>query len=247
MNDSTQASAAHVVARAISQIQLDHREVSDGCWICQQQLWISVFFDEPGHDAEKERGTERLSNIGKLLYAHSNEEEKGLYRRYYNGLGVAFNPSSDVRAQTAQDQAQTEADGLLQEKEKELLYKRGAWKDLLNPRNWGADLLGLAAKVGLEAWDGLRDKPLVSQVTLSGVDTRINTALSALDETVDSIAKAQCPFAESVRPGTPQDVVGGLSQQHQGRSHALARACRWPHHRAGVRSKTANSLGQRTC
>jgi hypothetical protein len=64
---------------------------------------------------------------------------------------------------------------------------------------------------------------------------------------VDSIAKAQCPFAESVRPGTQSNVVGGLAHQLQGRSNDLARACRWPHHRAGVRSKTANSLGQRTC
>jgi hypothetical protein len=40
---------------------------------------------------------------------------------------------------------------------------------------------------------------------------------------VDSIAKAQCPFAESVWPGTHQDVVGGLAHQHQGRSHELAR------------------------
>jgi hypothetical protein len=365
MNDSTQASAAHVVARAISQIQLDHREVSDGCWICQQQLWISVFFDEPGHDAEKERGTERLSNIGKLYFAHADEEKLGIYPRYINGLGVAFQPSSEVRAQTAQDQAQTEADGLLQEKEKELLYKRGAWKNLLNPRNWGADLLGLAAKVGLEAWGSLRDKPLVSQVTLSGVDTRIATALrdvaqivdsqsvpvtaihvavfgsgmggamarlfanrlqdkckakaqalllptakgevklhmrfmglldcvsaqlndssglgwaagkaslglatlringpmglsrhvqkavhlvagheQRVTHRVDSIAKAKGMFKETVWPGTHSDVVGGLAHQLQGRSNELARACRWPHHRVGVRSKTANSLGQRTC
>lgn len=186
MSDTTQPSAAHVVARAIAQSQSESDEASVGCWICQQQLWISVFFDEPGHDAEKERGTEKLSNIGKLFYSHADVKKNGIYRLYINGLGVAFKPSNDVRAQTAKDQAQTEADGLLQEKEKELLYKRGAWKELLNPRNWGPDLLGLVAKVGLEAWDGARDKPLVSQVTLSGVDTRIATALRDVTQIVDS-------------------------------------------------------------
>ena len=48
MSDSTQPSAAQTVARALAQSQQDSTEASDGCWVCQQQLWISVFFDEPG-------------------------------------------------------------------------------------------------------------------------------------------------------------------------------------------------------
>lgn len=185
MSDTIQPGTAQVMARALAQSQSASTEVSDGCWVCQQQLWISLFFDEPGHDAEKERGTERLSNIGKLLYAHSNDEDKGLYRRYYNGLGVAFKPGHAVRSQTAQEVAQKQVEDTLKDKAKDAVLERD-WKGLRNPRNWGPDLLGLVAKVGVEAWDSLRDKPVVSQLTLSGVSTRINTALSELEQIVNS-------------------------------------------------------------
>ena len=105
MSDSTQPSAAQTVERALAQSQQVSTEASDGCWVCQQQLWVSVFFDEPSHDAEKERGTESLSNIGKLFYAHMDSPKKGIYPLYYNGLGVAFKTASAVRRQTAQEVA----------------------------------------------------------------------------------------------------------------------------------------------
>lgn len=186
MSDTTQPSGSQMAARALAQSQNASTDASDGCWICQQQLWISVFFDEPGHDAEKERGTERLSNIGKLYLSNQDTPKLGIHRRYYNGLGVAFKPSSGVRTQTAKDKAQSEAESILKDKEKELLYKRDSWKDLRNPKTWGPDLLGLAAKVGLESADGLRDKPVISQVTLSGLDTRINNALNDVAKIIDS-------------------------------------------------------------
>ena len=341
MSDTTQASAAQTVTRALAQSQtMASAEASDGCWVCQQQLWISVFFDEPGHDAEKERGTERLSNIGKLLFAHAVEPKRGIYRLYYNGLGIGFKPASAVRSQTAQEVAQKQTEDVLKDKAQEVLKDR-SWKNLLHPKNWGADLLGLLAKVGLESVDSVRDKPVVTQVTLSGVDTRINTALSEVDEIIasqsvpitqlhvavfgsglggamarlfanrlqekcktpgqalwlptakgpvrmnirfmglldcvsaqlndvslaglaagklslgmatlrvqgpmgltrhvqqavhlvagheqrvthrlDSIRKAQCPYTETLWPGTHSDVVGGMANRVQGRSHELAR------------------------
>ena len=59
MNDTTSPSGSQLVARALAQSQIISKEASDGCWICQQKLWISVFFDEPRHDAESERGSHR--------------------------------------------------------------------------------------------------------------------------------------------------------------------------------------------
>ena len=185
MSETPTSSAAQTVARALAQSQNTSESATEGCWVCQQQLWISVFFDEPTHDAEKERGTDRLSNIGKLMYAHAVEPKRGIFRLYFNGLGVAFQPSGAVRQQTAKDSANQQASELLKDKEKELLRAQD-WKSLLNPKNWGPDLLGLVAKVGLEAWDGARDQAMVSQITLSGVDTRINSALADIDEILAS-------------------------------------------------------------
>jgi hypothetical protein len=228
MSDNTQLSAAQTVTRALAQSQtMASGEASDGCWICQQQLWISVFFDEPSHDAEKERGTERLSNIGKLLYAHEEEPRRGIHRRYYNGLGVAFKPASAVRRQTAQEVAQKQTEDVLKDKAQEVLKDR-SWKNLLHPKNWGADLLGLLAKVGLESVDSVRDKPVVTQVTLSGVSTRINTALEDLDKIVASqsvpVTTVNLAVFGSGLGGAMAQVNGqmGLSRKTQRRRHELA-------------------------
>ena len=227
MSETSQPSAAHVVARALAQSQAVSPETSDGCWICQQQLWISFFFDEPGHDAEKELDTELLSNIGKLYYAHADTPARGIHARYYNGLGVAFKPTSAVRSQTAQEVAQKQAEDVLKDKAKEVL-KDGSWKNFCIPKNWGADLLGLLAKVGLESVDSVRDKPVVTQVTLSGVSTRINTALEDLDKIVASqsvpVTTVNLAVFGSGLGGAMAQVNGqmGLSRKTQRRRHELA-------------------------
>lgn len=185
-------SANQAIQRAIAQDQATPTEASDGCYICQKTLWISVFFDEPRHDAEEERGTEKLSNIGKLLFTHPNLPPQGIYRLYYNGLGVQFKEPNIARRKTAGDiaseeiskypgdQAKDAAKDLLKGKGKDVL------DDLKNPKKWGADIAGILAKMGIEILDPVRDKPAVSQITLSGVKTRVDNALAKFSEIVKS-------------------------------------------------------------
>ena len=180
MSDDTRTSPATAIERATTQANTSD-DAADGCFICQKQLWLSYFFDEPLHDAEVEKGTEIISKIGKLFYAHADEKKRGIYRLYYNGLGTAFKGDSAVSKRTAQATAKEEAEKAALDK----LSGIGKGEDLasLNPKNWGTDLLGLIAKLAIEAGPA-RDAPIVSQFTLSGVKTRIDNALAKTAEIV---------------------------------------------------------------
>lgn len=176
--------------REIADSKTPSQESSDGCFICQQQLWISVFFDEPGHDAEKEYGTERLSNIGKLLFTHPVLPERGIYRLYYNGLGVKFREPNVARRKTAEDIGSAQAKDVAKDKAKDagkqVLTGKGkeALQDLKNPKSWLGDIAGILAKIGIESSDAVRDKEVVSQITLSGVATRVDNAIAKFDQVV---------------------------------------------------------------
>ena len=181
MNDDVKTSPATAIERAATQAKAG-TEASDGCFLCQKQLWLSLFFDEPLHDAEEEKGTEIITNIGKLFYAHEPKNSgRGIYPLYYSGLGTAFKGDSAVSKRTAQTTAKEEAEKAALDK----LSGIGKGEDLasLNPKNWGTDLLGLIAKLAIEAGPA-RDAPIVSQVTLSGVKTRIDNALAKTAEIV---------------------------------------------------------------
>lgn len=179
--------ASQAIQRTIAQANANP-DSDVGCFICKQQLWISFFFDEPGHDAEKEYGTDKLSSLGKLFHAHLDDDSKGIYPLYYNGLGVEFRAPNVARHTTATDIAKGESGAVLKDKAKEAAKDSALGKgkevlaDLKSPKSWGADILGITAKVGLESLDAIRDKMVVSKVTLSGADTRINNALAKLDE-----------------------------------------------------------------
>lgn len=187
-------SANQAIQRTVARAQATPAEASDGCYICQKVLWVSVFFDEPRHDAEKERGTEKLSNIGKLFHSHEpTNPSRGIYRLYYNGLGVQFKEPNIARHKTAGrtisdelknypgDQAKDAAKETIKGKGKDVL------DDLRNPMKWLGDIVGILAKVGFEYSDTIRDREVVSQVTLSGVMTRVDNAIAKLAE----IVKAQ--------------------------------------------------------
>ena len=58
----------------------------DGCYRCQQEIYISFFFDGFGHDAS--RDGDRLSNIGRLYNAHEEtNQQRGVYKLYIEGMG----------------------------------------------------------------------------------------------------------------------------------------------------------------
>lgn len=57
----------------------------DGCYRCQQEIYISFFFDG---FAQTLQDGDQLSNIGKLYTAHAlTDPGKGVYKLYYEGMG----------------------------------------------------------------------------------------------------------------------------------------------------------------
>ncbi len=58
----------------------------DGCYRCQQEIFISFFFDGFGFTSDMEGN---LSNIGKLFHAHVDSDNKrGVYKLYFEGMGT---------------------------------------------------------------------------------------------------------------------------------------------------------------
>lgn len=58
----------------------------DGCYRCQQEIYISFFFDGFGFTSEVDGN---LSNIGKLFHAHADTDiTKGVYKLYFEGMGT---------------------------------------------------------------------------------------------------------------------------------------------------------------
>lgn len=63
---------------------------------CQQQVWLSFFFDGTGNNLDADVGTEKHSNVAKLYRAHSeNDSTSGVYRIYIPGVGTYFKEVGD--------------------------------------------------------------------------------------------------------------------------------------------------------
>jgi hypothetical protein len=80
--------AAASVKRAISVSKTFPDTPPDGCYRCEQELYVSFFFDGFGHEQKVDAQKGTLSNIGRLFATHEDDEKKGAYRRYYEGLGT---------------------------------------------------------------------------------------------------------------------------------------------------------------
>lgn len=184
------ATANQAIQRTASQVNASPAEASDGCYICKSRLWISVFFDEPGHDAEKERGTDLLSNIGRLFYAHEDARDRGIFAIYYNGLGVAFKEPNVVRKKTAVDNTKEESTKVVKDEAKGVAMDtamgqgKEAIGDLKNPKKWGWQIAGILGKDLIESLSFARDKKWMTNVLLSGVSTRVNSALEKIAQIV---------------------------------------------------------------
>lgn len=83
----------------------------DGCYRCEQELYISFFFDGFGHDQKVDAQKGTLSNIGRLFAAHKDDEKKGTYRRYYEGLGTRLS-NAPVTAHDVLAPAENDAESI---------------------------------------------------------------------------------------------------------------------------------------
>mgnify|MGYP006206742579 CR=1 FL=1 len=59
------------------------------CFVCEQTLFLSFFFDALGHDRLADLPKNRLSNLSRIFEAHRQTKESvGIHRFYYEGLGT---------------------------------------------------------------------------------------------------------------------------------------------------------------
>lgn len=79
-------SIENMVARARAN---SSRPQKSSCPTCHSILWASFFFDGTGNHAEKHFPNSH-SNVAALRDAHLDKEEDGVFRRYYEGLGMPF-------------------------------------------------------------------------------------------------------------------------------------------------------------
>jgi len=192
MTDATKTPPSQAIKNAANQVKKTPTEASDGCYICEQELWISVFFDEPAHDARTERGTEKLSNIGKLFHGHAEDYGRGIYRLYFNGLGVAFSEPNIARRKTGTEIAigssKDAVVGKVKDAGKTFVLSEHPlteiWKDLKSAKGWAWEFGGVLAKIGIEEVSSLRDRESVSKITLSGVKTRVANAVEKIDQII---------------------------------------------------------------
>ena len=63
---------------------------------CQQQVWISFFFDGTGNNLDADLGTLKHSNVAKLYRVHREDDAvKGIYRIYVPGVATYFSEVGD--------------------------------------------------------------------------------------------------------------------------------------------------------
>ncbi|PHV10195.1 T6SS phospholipase effector Tle1-like catalytic domain-containing protein [Chitinimonas sp. BJB300] len=79
-------SIENMVKRSIAKTK---RQTSPACPTCFVTLWMSFFFDGTGNHRERDFPKSH-SNIAALYDAHLDDEDDGVIRRYYEGLGTPF-------------------------------------------------------------------------------------------------------------------------------------------------------------
>jgi len=166
---------------------------------CSRIWHVGFFFDGLHRNIEQDAAEERLSNVSRLFRAFPDRQQETpstSYSKFYiSGLGTPFNEELTEKLHTIMDSAQSSALDDLKDQPKEIAkdagleyLKSGNWwevlkdsgKKLINPSEWKAlagDVVKNAAKkTGIEATPWLRDNPVIADMLVTGVDTRINSA-----------------------------------------------------------------------
>jgi hypothetical protein len=71
-----------------------HAEEFITCTTCEQQPWVSFFFDGTGNNRKIDEPKKKLSNVARLYEGH-DEERPLVWRFYYPGVGT---PLDVIRA-----------------------------------------------------------------------------------------------------------------------------------------------------
>jgi len=162
------------------------------CYVCQKMLWMSFFFDAPKHDAIEDKATpDRLTNVGKLLSIHPpTRPDRGIYTIYYNGLQKKLNTHDFARQTTTREIGDKVLEDSMIDKIKDAgkeAFKAGgkigvgSLKGFLDLKDAATTFGKMVWKATTEEYGWLRDNPLFSNFSDSGVTTRINNAITEFE------------------------------------------------------------------
>jgi len=204
-----------------SLIAAAHRaqQAEDGSLSNCSRIWhVGFFFDGIHRNIEQDAPENRLSNIGRLFRAfpdlNKNTSRESYDALYISGLGTPFHENLTSKLHAIMDGAQGSALDDLKDlpgdiaKEAGLeFFKTGKWwevlkdvgKKLINPTEW-AKLTGditksAVKKVSIEATPWLRDNPVIADMLVTGVDTRITSTKTSFEEAFkEAKNKSQVPI-----------------------------------------------------
>ena len=185
---------------------------------CSRIWHVGFFFDGIHRNIEQDAPERRLSNIARLFRAFPDDSQKTnkeYYSKFYiSGLGTSFNETiaeklhtimdsslgsimDDIKAQPGEMAKEAGGDFIKGENWYEILKHQG--KKLLNPTEWknlAFDAAKNAAKkVSIEAPSWLRDNPMVADMLVTGVDTRIiSTKITFEEGYKEAVKKSQVPI-----------------------------------------------------
>ncbi|ELY4094988.1 DUF2235 domain-containing protein [Cronobacter sakazakii] len=166
---------------------------------CSRIWHVGFFFDGLGRNIEQDVSACRLSNVARLYRAYPSPQMNNSHcsydALYFSGLGTPFHEDLTTKLHTLMDSAQDITLDDLKDQPKEMakdagkeILKGNNWyevlkesgKKLLNPTEWRNLVTGIGTdivkKVGIEAMPCIRDNPLVADILVTGVDTRITSA-----------------------------------------------------------------------
>lgn len=170
------------------------------------RLWhIGIFYDGVHRNLEQDASDNRLSNVARLFRAFPDESQDSstdtYSKLYISGLGTPFqenivaklNAMMDGAHSTVLDDINGQPGDLAEEAGLELL-KGSNWyevlksqvKKLISPTEW-KDLvvdtgINVVKKVSIEAVPFLRDNETISDMFVTGVDTRISSTKVTFEE-----------------------------------------------------------------
>lgn len=185
----------HIIAAASRAQQAEEAGLGN----CSRIWHVGFFFDGIHRNIEQDAAEQCLSNVARLFRSFPEQKQDTpqiTHNKFYlSGLGTPFNEELSEKLHTIMDSAQGSALDDLKEQPKEMAkdagldyLKSGNWwevlkdsgKKLISPSEWktlvGDVAKNAAKKSGIEATPWLRDNPVIADMLVTGVDTRINSA-----------------------------------------------------------------------
>jgi hypothetical protein len=205
MNDTQAVAASKATSSRASDAPITK------CFVCEQTLFLSFFFDALGHDRLADLPKNRLSNLSRIFEAHRQTKESvGIHRFYYEGLGTDLRASPGMAdaaqkalletgkalvseaggkaAEAVTDKAKAAASGVAQGQSLKLhtqaLRKElpgDLRKALTDPSSYVEGVLQSIFSKVVDIFPQFRDNKLVASALNTGAQARIDKALKDFD------------------------------------------------------------------